>query len=128
MRRWILVTASGCFAAGMSAGFALPGIAAACCGGADAGDPVEVYVRRFTVDYRLTSAQQKSLRAVLQRRHEDELKVFTDYQDLPPTVRQELENVRRMASQRTRALLDPRQRLAYDRDLETGSQELQERK
>ena len=121
-RRWILATAVGCFAAGMSAGLAFPGVVAACRGSAGAGDPDEDYVRRFAADYGLTAAQQRALRIVLQQRVDDELEVYhSEFEQLPASVRAMLESVRRKASQRTRALLDEQQRLAYDR--KTGPQE-----
>jgi hypothetical protein len=114
-RLWILATAVGCFAAGMSAGLAIPGVLAACSAVA-AGNDDEMYVRQVAEKYGLTPYQQKQLRAVLLRQNEEEREVFRTATELPPPVVAARENVHRKASERMRSLLDERQRIAYDRD------------
>lgn len=113
-RAWILVTAVGCFAAGMSVGVASPSLFAAFAAGADASDPDDLYVRRVAADYGLTAKQQRQLRAVLQRRAEEEREVFRAAAELPAPVASALEAVRRRTAERMRALLSDSQRRAYD--------------
>jgi Spy/CpxP family protein refolding chaperone len=115
MRVWILATVVGCFAAGMSAGLAIPGVLAACSGEAG-GNEDETYVRQVAEKYGLTPYQQKQLRAVLQRQSEEEREVFRTAAELPRAVVEARESVHRKASERMRSLLDERQRVAYDRD------------
>ena len=115
MRLWILATAVGCFAAGMSAGLAIPGVLAACSGEVGSNED-EAYVRQVAEKYGLTPYQQKQLRAVLLRQNEEEREVFRTATELPPPVVAARENVHRKASERMRSLLDERQRSAYDRD------------
>lgn len=113
-RFWILGTTLGCFAAGMTLGFA---IGASATEPSTAASPDADYVARFAADFRLTEAQEGLLRMVLQRRRDEELEVFrgADQTQLPATVQAQLQAAREREEQRIRRLLDERQRTEYDR-------------
>jgi hypothetical protein len=98
----------------MSVGVAYPSLSAAFAAGAEASDEDDLYVRRMAADYGLTAKQQRQLRAVLQRRAEEEREVFRAAAELPAPVASALEAVRRRTVERMRALLSDSQRRAYD--------------
>ena len=114
LRIWILGTALGCFAAGMTLGVLVPGVLAAFADDS-AVDGDEEYVRKFTADFGLDAAQQATLRMVLSYGRKQELNAFRkDFEQLPLAVRNEVGNIRSQGEQRIRALLRTDQRQHYD--------------
>ena len=117
VRRWILICAAAAFAAGVSAGLAFPGVAAAF--SADRPiDPDEQYVQDMNRRYDLDARQQEWLRIVLRRAKEEMFSVFQgNFDQLPPVVQTEVQAVRRRQVERFRQLLYPEQLKRYDADL-----------
>jgi len=96
----------------MSAGLALPGVVTACSADGGAADS---YQRRLTVDYDLTTAQQRQLKIVLERQDVEELEVCrNEFQSLPKDVQDAIIRARRRVEERIRALLDPDQLRRFD--------------
>ncbi len=112
---WILGAALGSFAAGMNVGLVVPRVFAA-----DGGMPAPDadYVRDLRVRYQLTSAQERTLRLVLQSARDEEIAIYTGAEtaQLPPAIRSRVLAVRSRTEQRIRALLDVRQRAQFDAD------------
>lgn len=118
LRWWILATAFGTFAAGMSVGLAIPRVEAAMRESSSGSDAEAAYVRTFAERYDLDGRQQRSLGLVLLSGRTEELAVLgeADASQLPQAIRSRLLEVRSRTEQRIRALLDAEQRARYDRD------------
>lgn len=120
-RLWILGAALGSFAAGMNVGLAIPGARAAFDG--DVGVPAYVqedqdYVRQIVRRYGLSSAQERSLRLVVQAAREEELQALSSAEaaQLPAALQNKLLAARSRAEQRLRVLLTEAQCARYDAD------------
>lgn len=112
---WILGATLGSFAAGMNVGLVLPKVFAADKG---APAPEAEYVRDLVRRYGLTSAQERSLRLVLQSARDEEIAVYSgaEASQLPPAIRNRVLAVRSRTEQRIRAVLDDGQRSRFDAD------------
>ena len=107
--------ALGCFATGMVIGSvctkqviqgqALP-------------EPEHRYVEGLVADYGLSAAQVRSLQIVLQaeRAEEQALRQGIGWNDLPPGAQAHLLAAKARTRQRILALLDPEQRVAFERN------------
>ena len=111
---WILGAAVGCFAAGMNVGLVAPGLVDACRAKPPALD--EDYIAKLVADYKLTAAQERTIRFVLERCVAEENAAYrlADPSTLPPAVQKGLLEARGRAEKRIMAVLDAEQRARYD--------------
>ncbi|MBM4060320.1 MAG: hypothetical protein FJ265_04360 [Planctomycetes bacterium] len=105
----------------MNVGLAIPGARAAFDG--DVGVPAYVqedqdYVRQIVRRYGLSSAQERSLRLVVQAAREEELQALSSAEaaQLPAALQNKLLAARSRAEQRLRVLLTEAQCARYDAD------------
>jgi hypothetical protein len=117
LRLWILGAALGSFLAGMNVGLVIPKVVVAY--DATAGVPeYEDYVRRIAAEYKLSAAQEHSLRLVMQAEEEEVNRALrsADMAQLPAPIRSKLLAARSRSEQRMRAMLTDAQRERYDLD------------
>ena len=117
LRLWILGAALGSFLAGMNVGLVIPKVVVAY--DATAGVPeYEDYVRRIAAEYKLSAAQEHSLRLVMQAEEEEVNRALrsADMAQLPPPIRSKLLAARSKSERRMRAMLTDAQRERYDLD------------
>lgn len=121
LRLWILGAALGSFVAGMNVGYTIPKALAA--GDLAAELPAHLredlaYVDQIVANYGLSSAQERSLRLLMQAKREDEDRALRSAPaaQLPRSVQERLLQARSTSEQRLRALLSPAQRERYDID------------
>jgi hypothetical protein len=115
LRGWILAVGLGCFGAGMMLGSAMV---------RRSGNPAtedsfdRAYADQLVADYRLSDAQARSLQIVLQaeRAEEEAIRLAIAWTELPEPMQRQLLAARARTGKRIRALLDPEQQIAYDRD------------
>ena len=112
LRLWILGVAVGSFATGVIVGGVLPGARAA----SPHDDEYEALELRDR--YGLTEQQFRSVRIVLQKRHEDEMAILLGAQQnqLSPELMARVLRVRDLTNKRVRKVLDDEQRARYDED------------
>jgi hypothetical protein len=115
LRLWIVAVAVGCFAAGMVVGNVIGERS-----GVVESEPLFdlAYAEQLVADYRLDAEQSRSLRIVLQaeRAEEKAIRLAIAWTELPEPLQRKLLAARAKTGKRIRALLNPEQRLAYDRD------------
>ena len=117
---WILSAALGCFVAGMVVGLVAPGIVETLTGSGSAPDPDTAYVRKLAADFGLTGAQERSLAMVVEcrRKAEDEVvRKAASADQLPEPLKNQLQKVRRQATERIRYVLTREQRERFDREV-----------
>jgi hypothetical protein len=117
LRKWIVGLAAGCFGAGAVVGHTLGGHGAHMAPFAE-----QALAEQITATYGLNPAQQRALRAVLQRYADDRDTILRSVQEsqLPAHQRAKLLQMNNQTEQRIRALLDEGQRERYDRDSRPG--------
>lgn len=115
LRLWILALALGCCGAGMVVGNTMGRRS-----GSSANDESfdRVYADQLVAEYRLDEAQARTLQIVLQaeRAEEQAIRLAIAWTELPEPMQRQLLAARARTGQRIRALLDPEQQIAYDRD------------
>jgi hypothetical protein len=115
LRLWILAVALGCFGAGMMVGSAMIRQS-----GSTATEESfdRAYADKLVADYRLSEAQARSLQIVLQAEQAEEkaIRLAIAWTELPEPMQRQLLAARARTGKRIRALLDPEQQIAYDRD------------
>ena len=106
--------ALGCFAAGMVIGSVCT---KQVIHGQASPEPEHPYVEGLVADYGLSAAQVRSVQIVLQaeRAEEQALRQGIGWNDLPPGAQAQLLAARARTRQRILALLDPEQRVAFER-------------
>lgn len=114
LRLWIAAVAVGCFAAGMVVGNVISGRS-----GAVESEPSFdlAYAEQLVADYQLDAAQVRSLQIVLQawQAEEKAIRQAIAWTELPEPLQRKLLAAGAKTGKRIRALLNPEQRLAYDR-------------
>lgn len=110
---WILGTALGSFAAGVTVGLVAPNLAAANGRPASADDS---YVADMVATCGLRPEQERGLRLVLQAAREEEFAVLksAEAEQLPPPINARLLQVRAQLEKRVRKLLDAAQLERYE--------------
>ena len=115
LRLWIVAVAVGCFAAGMVVGNVIGGRS-----GAVENEPSFdlAYAEQLVADYQLDAEQARSLRIVLQawQAEEEAIRLAIAWTEMPEPLQRKLLAAGAKTGKRIRALLNPEQRLAYDRD------------
>lgn len=117
LRLWILTSALGCFAAGMTSGLVLPDVLQARAD-ALANDRDEAYVRQFVADFGLDRRQEMVLRAIRADRRQKELAALRSagLNELPPRLQAQILEARRRETERIRMLLRPDQQVSFDKE------------
>ena len=111
---WILAAALGCFVAGMTVGFVVPGFVDALTAPGES-DPDTLYVRQMARDFGLSAQQERKLAMVVQARRKAVADLVQGAADqLPEAMQNELKKVRRQADERIRYVLSQEQRVRYD--------------
>jgi hypothetical protein len=116
LRLWILTSALGCFAAGMTSGLVIPEVLDARADGPEVSGRDADYIARFVQEFQLDARQQRQLRLVCADRRRKELEVLQNavVDDLPPELQAPIREARRLQTERIRKLLHPDQLARFD--------------
>lgn len=116
LRLWILSSALGCFAAGMTSGLVIPDVIDARTHDPEVSGRDADYIDKLVRDFELDGRQARLLRLVCADRRHKELEVLQNavVDELPPELQAPILEARRWQTERIRKLLRPEQLARFD--------------